>query len=221
MSCANSLVTTGAGIGRAMGRITLECRIAVRSFRSRCLSTSARTASDAVFMLGETESGPELVEHLRANSLHYNQAIWRSFDASTVALLLSRFSFEGKPVADLIDPRPIQVAGNYLVFRMPGFVARAGLAPRDDDDTSRRSLGATRWQSWLRDRGLTFARDASRNSSSPFQLAASSPKPCSAAPIRRRSSTSRGSGTGKIRRFRCNRRRSRRSTCSRAHSRSM
>ena len=105
------------------------------------------------------ETGPELVEHLRANRLHYNQAIWRSLDASTVALLLSKFTFEGQPVADLIDPSPVQAAGNYLVFRMPGFVARAGLAEREDDATTPEGQARQAWREWRERRGLTFDAD--------------------------------------------------------------
>ena len=124
-------VTTGDGAARASrddhARDVVSRRLLPRDDAGGRLRATRRRSSRAP---GIPRRGPELVEHLRANALYYNQAIWRSFDASTVALLLSGFSFEELPVADLIDPQPLQVAGNYLVFRMPGFVARVGLRTR-------------------------------------------------------------------------------------------
>ena len=129
------VVTTGDG-ARATGTLTLELSYRGAYFPVTMPVDVAANATATVARTGDSEAGPELVEHLRANKLYYNQAIWRSFDASTVALLLSKFTFEGLPVADLIDPRPLQVAGNYLVFRMPGFVACVGLRSEHDDDNA-------------------------------------------------------------------------------------
>lgn len=157
------LVTTGAGAGRLHGRITIEVSYRGAVFPVTLPLDVPAGATSVVARIGGVEAGPELVEHLRQNRLHYNQAIWRSFDASTVALLLSRFAFEGQPVADLIDPHPIQVAGNYLVFRMPGFVARADVAfTVDPGETGPEAEGRRRWVAFLQGRGLTFDRASGR-----------------------------------------------------------
>jgi hypothetical protein len=154
-------VTTGDG-ARATGTLTLELSYRGAYFPVTMPIDVAPNTTAAVARTGDSESGPELVEHLRANKLYYNQAIWRSFDASTVALLLSKFTFEGLPVADLIDPRPLQMAGNYLVFRMPGFVSRVGLAATHDGDDANTPEAAARraWRDWLVARGLTFGRES-------------------------------------------------------------
>jgi hypothetical protein len=159
---AEIVVTTAAGQGRFAGRMTLELSYRSSFFPVTIPVNLAANATATVARVGGSEAGPELVEHLRANRLHYSQAIWRSLDASTVALLLSRFRFEGQPVADLIDPRPIQLAGNYLVFRMPGFVARPSLPVRlDGDDAAETPERRARrlWKEWLEERGLRFGRE--------------------------------------------------------------
>lgn len=155
------VATTGTGTSAFVGRLTLELSYHGAYFPVTLPIRVAPDTSAAVVQAGGSEAGPELVEHLQANRLHYNQAIWRSFDASTVALLLSPFQFEGQPVADLIDPHPIQIAGNYLVFRMPGFVARASLPDRREDESSNSPEATSRraWKNWLAERGLTFGRE--------------------------------------------------------------
>lgn len=151
------VVTADAGSGSVTGAMTLSIGYRGSLFPVTVPVNVARGATSAVLKVGDTEAGPELVDHLRANRLHYNQAIWRSFDASTIALLLSRFTFEGQEVADLIDPRPMQIAGNYLVFRMPGFVSRPGLSARfDDSGTSPEAVARRGWGDWLAARGLIF-----------------------------------------------------------------
>lgn len=153
------VVTTGAGTGRATGSMSLELSYHGAYFPVTIPIDVAANASATVVKIGDSDAAPQLIEHLRANSLYYNQAIWRSFDASTVALLLSRFTFEGMPVADLIDPRPIQIAGNYMVFRMPGFIARSSLTPSARDGGTPEATASRTWVQWLSDRGLTFGPD--------------------------------------------------------------
>jgi hypothetical protein len=58
-----------------------------------------------------------LVDHLRDNALHYSQAIWSSLDPATLTLALAPFTVGGRPIMEAIDPTPVAVAGNYLVFR--------------------------------------------------------------------------------------------------------
>lgn len=59
----------------------------------------------------------EIADHLRENALYYSQAIWRSLDPAAISLALAGYSFSGKPLMEAIDPTPVAVAGNYLVFR--------------------------------------------------------------------------------------------------------
>lgn len=95
------------------------------------------------------QSETELKIHLEQNRLHYSQAVWRSLDPSQIALLLSAYTFEGKPIADLIDPNPVMVASNYLVFRMPSFIEAVGIQSESSEDESHKN-----WASWLKERGL-------------------------------------------------------------------
>ena len=60
----------------------------------------------------------ELIAHLQANALYYTQAILRALDGPSIAALLSRFSFRGLPLAQLVDQQPVAVTSNFLVFKM-------------------------------------------------------------------------------------------------------
>lgn len=86
-----------------------------------------------------------LVEHLQAHRLHYSQAAFRSLEASDVALLLSQYSYAGRPLVSQIDPSPVTVAGNYLVFKMH-------VTPDPDSQVAHER----EWAQWLRDHGVSF-----------------------------------------------------------------
>jgi hypothetical protein len=60
-----------------------------------------------------------LKPRLAQDPLHYSQVVWRAMDSATIALLLSPHTYAGKPLAQVVDPAPIGVSGNYLIFRMP------------------------------------------------------------------------------------------------------
>ena len=150
------MVTT-QGQGTFTGTMTLEVEYLGSQFPLTLpVSVGANTTTN-VCKFGGIEAGAELLQHLNVNKLYYNQAIWRSLDASTTALLLSKYRFEDIPVANQVDPKPIQVAGNYLVFRMPGFVARRNLpVPAAPTSGSAEETAQAAWQKWLGDKGLTF-----------------------------------------------------------------
>ncbi|MGK9486325.1 hypothetical protein [Bacillus tropicus] len=98
-----------------------------------------------VIHFGAVRANKELIEHLNANKLHYSQAIYRSLDASNLALLLSPYSYRGKPLVQLIDPTPVTISGNYLVFKMHA-------SDFDVDADGRETL--SEWGQWLKDHGI-------------------------------------------------------------------
>jgi hypothetical protein len=63
----------------------------------------------------------DLKAHLKANRLHYGQAILKSLDAMQLSSLLSGFGYKlGKklvPVSEVVNPVPIRYVGNYLAFK--------------------------------------------------------------------------------------------------------
>ena len=60
-----------------------------------------------------------LLKRLSDDQLYYSQAVWRAMDSATAAQLLAPYSYEGKPLAKVVDPAPIDTTGNFLIFRMP------------------------------------------------------------------------------------------------------
>ncbi len=86
-----------------------------------------------------------LIQHLQANRLHYSQVAFRSLQSSDVALLLSPYSYGGRPLVGQIDPSPVTVAGNYLVFKMH-------VTPDPDSQLAHER----EWAQWLRDHGVSF-----------------------------------------------------------------
>lgn len=102
-----------------------------------------------VIRFGAVRAGNDLIEHLNANKLHYSQAIYRSLDASSLALLLSPYSYRGQPVLQLVDPTPVTCTANYLVFRMHEEELARGLEGEDV---------LTEWGQWLVDHGINKSR---------------------------------------------------------------
>lgn len=144
------------------GRMTLQLSYRGARFPLTLpLSVGPQASLTTVLTIGAPESGAELQDHLQRFRLHYSQAIWRALDPSSIALLLSAYTFEDLPVADLIDPNPIMVAGNFLVFRMPGFAKVAGLVEPADADAASGPEAAIRtsWEAWLKTRGLVLGAD--------------------------------------------------------------
>ena len=107
------------------------------------------SGAQEVIRFGGVRASKDLIEHLNANKLHYSQAIYRSLDASSLALLLSPYSYKGKPVVQLIDPTPVTIAGNYLVFKMHE-------EEYDLTEDGERMLSS--WGQWLRDHGISRSR---------------------------------------------------------------
>jgi triphosphoribosyl-dephospho-CoA synthetase len=141
------------------GQITLQLSYRGARFPLTApLAVAGQAVLTEVLTIAAPESGAELLDHLQQNRLHYSQAVWGSLDASSVALLLSVYTFESLPVADLIDPNPIMIAGNYLVFRMPGFTRVAGLEETPDGASASDAEAAIRksWDAWLTTRGLVL-----------------------------------------------------------------
>lgn len=100
-----------------------------------------------VVKFGSVRSAPELVDHLEANRLHYTQAVLRALDAATVAALLARYTYRGLPLGQIVDPQPLAVVANFLVFKM-------NIATGGEPDDPRWAEEQKAWQSWLERRGL-------------------------------------------------------------------
>jgi hypothetical protein len=102
------------------------------------LRVEANEALVRVYSIARTVSNDELASHFTDNSLYYSQVVWRSLDAPTLGLLLSPYTLQGRPLVELVDPTPLAVAGNYLVFRTYA------------EDAA--------WTAFLKDKGLQVGR---------------------------------------------------------------
>jgi hypothetical protein len=60
----------------------------------------------------------DVIDHLEQNALYYSAAIWRSLDSATITTMLSTYEFGGRPLIEVIDPVPVSMSGNYLIFRL-------------------------------------------------------------------------------------------------------
>ncbi|MCW8418182.1 hypothetical protein OQJ18_06890 [Fluoribacter dumoffii] len=150
---------TSANTSYLTGRLTLQLSYNSAKFP---ISLPVEISPNAVevqlcrFLVDQSDE-TELKMHLEQNRLHYSKAIWRALDPSQIALLLSAYTFEGKPIGDLIDPNPVMVASNYLVFRMPSFVAAVGIENTESDTEDE---AHKKWQGWLKDRGLILGANS-------------------------------------------------------------
>jgi hypothetical protein len=86
-----------------------------------------------------------LVQHLADNRLHYSQAVWRALDAAMLAGLLGNFAItlnnQRVNLAQVIDPQPIRIVGNFLAFRIAA-------DPAADAE----------WREFLRTRGIALGQ---------------------------------------------------------------
>lgn len=121
------------------------------------LNLKVRLAADGadqeVIRFGGVRAAKELIDHLNAEKLHYSQAIYRSLDASSLALLLSPYHYEGKPLAQVIDPTPVTITANYLVFKMHEEVFEApAVGLGGDEEPAPPQL--SQWGLWLKEHGI-------------------------------------------------------------------
>lgn len=107
------------------------------------LEANSATQKILIFTGGGIRS--KLIDHLKANQLHYSQAIFNALDPATVTLLLSAYSYNNKPVTVQIDPQPITTAGNYLVFKM-----------HVEPDTDGQFQEERDWAKWMNEHGIDF-----------------------------------------------------------------
>jgi hypothetical protein len=80
------------------------------------------TAETRVVQINAGGGDVNLKQHLMDNRLYYSQAVFRTLDAAQIAGLLSGFSMnlngQVVSVAQVVDPIPLRVVGNYLAFKI-------------------------------------------------------------------------------------------------------
>jgi hypothetical protein len=130
--------------------LVLQCNYLGVAFPlSMKLRLAGGKAAQDVLRFGIERASNELVDHLNANRLYYSQVIYRSLDAASLALLLSPYSYRGKPLMQQIDPTPVTFTANYAVFKMheEAFTQAANgeAAPSE-------------WGQWLKDHGISLSK---------------------------------------------------------------
>ncbi len=99
--------------------------------------------------------GEEISVLLNEDALYYSQAVWQHLTQTEIAMLFSGYRFEGGALLESIDPQPISVYGNFLVFRSP-------LEVSSEEDVARlageRQEAWQRWQAWMR-KHADFAKE--------------------------------------------------------------
>lgn len=93
----------------------------------------------------------ELLAHLQSHRGYYTRAVLGGLDSASLVQLLAGLSWQGKPLADQIEPRPVAVTGNFLVLR----------APAEESDPGGLVDGQT-WGELLLDRGIDFGKEDAR-----------------------------------------------------------
>lgn len=105
------------------GEMTLHCAFLGRRFTlpSIPLDLSAGTAPQKVvtFSTDQADRRRELQQHLQDHQEYYSRAVFQSLDAATLTFVLGRFQLNGRPLIDQVEPRPVTIAGNYVVLRAP------------------------------------------------------------------------------------------------------
>jgi hypothetical protein len=58
----------------------------------------------------------DVIEHLNAHTDHYTRQVLLKRNNPLVQRVLSNYSFEGRSLADQVDPEPVAITGNDLIF---------------------------------------------------------------------------------------------------------
>ena len=106
----------------------------------------------AFFAADPANQREELATHLQMNRGHYTRAVLSGLDSASLVMMLSGYSWRGKPLADQVEPKPLAVAGNFLVLR----------APVEDDEPAGIGADGLSWGDLLRQRELTSAQKDAR-----------------------------------------------------------
>ncbi len=143
-----------AGRSKVEGTVTLELSYLGRRFSAPAVPVEL-AATEALQRVARLQSDRsdrrnELLLHLRNNHAHYANAIYRSLGASELTILLSPFVWAGKPLLEQIEPKVLNVIGNYIVVR----------APVADDEPS--GIGGLAWRALLTQRGLQLSTSDDR-----------------------------------------------------------
>lgn len=140
------------------GKVTLQLSYMGRRFNTPMipveLSSGMNMQKVATLESDSADRRKEMLAHLKANHVHYSQAIFRALDTPTIVMLLSQFDWNGKALSEQVEPKPLSVVGNYLVLR----------APVENDESSgvtehKRELS---WEKLLETRGIEFGETNSR-----------------------------------------------------------
>lgn len=78
---------------------------------------AGRTGESVPLIAVKAPPSEELViAHLQENALHYSQAIWKSMSSAALVAQLEGCTFQGRPLAEIVDFTPIATVGNYVAF---------------------------------------------------------------------------------------------------------
>lgn len=158
LSDLNSISVTKHDDAPSTGTVTLLCSYLGRHFSSPPIQVSlgpGHGVRKVVSFKGEADDRKrELVAHLKANRAHYSTAAFRSLDAAMIVRLLSRYTWNGKPLIDQVEPRPMSVSGNYLILRAP--------VEQDESSGAVENGHSFSWGELLKSRGIQFGEGDQR-----------------------------------------------------------
>ena len=150
----DSLNVSKADAPADSGSMTLYCSYQGRRFTLPTipldLAQGKALQRVASFTNDQTDRRKELLQHLQGQREYYSRAIFRALDSATLTLILSQYKWNGVPLIDMVEPRPVRVAGNYLILR----------APIDGTEQSGLNIGdkPASWQTYLANRGLKLGQ---------------------------------------------------------------
>jgi hypothetical protein len=129
-------------LGLAYRGAPLEIRVPALAFGQ------AGTYGEQILTVHRQDPWEILRRRLAEDRLHYSQVVWRAMDSATVAVLLAPYSYGGRPLAQVVDPAPIGVSGNLLVFRMP-WEARDAQGPLAPPTGNADDPAHAAWLDWV------------------------------------------------------------------------
>ena len=112
-------------IGKSAKEARLQIKFAL-AYRGRTFTyqhtallpaNAASLTAVTIQPISEGVDSHKLPNHLQENALYYSQAVWMKMNGPSLISMLDGYTFQGHPLADLLDPQPLATIGNYLAFR--------------------------------------------------------------------------------------------------------
>lgn len=120
-------ITDKAQLAKIEAERLLEQKKAVNIIKAEKVRTVAKVEALKKMTQTNIPEADAILKHIEDNENYYNLAILRSLDIAQITTLLSSYQYKGSSLTTLVNPQPIAIIDNFLVFSF-GVLSKSELA---------------------------------------------------------------------------------------------